>query len=86
MISKAVAKEFQHVAGKQNIMIEEADRLTYSYNAAVLEPEMPALRGRTAAGHGKPIRRQGHNWSCLLNACPAGGGCMEAFIPFTSCL
>ena len=46
MISRALVKEFQKVAGKDNVMTEETDRLTYSYDAAVLEPVMPSLAVR----------------------------------------
>ena len=50
MISKALVKEFQKVVGKENVMTDAADRLTYSYDAAVLEPVMPSLAVRPADG------------------------------------
>ena len=50
MISKALVKEFQKVVGKDNVMSDEADRLTYAYDAAVLEPVMPALAVRPTSG------------------------------------
>ena len=50
MISRALVKEFQKVAGKDNVMTEETDRLTYSYDAAVLEPVMPSLAVRPVDG------------------------------------
>ena len=58
MISKALVKEFQKAVGKQNVMTDEADRLTYSYDAAVLEPVMPGLAVRPADGEalGKVVR------------------------------
>ena len=46
MISRALVKEFQKAAGKQNVMTDETDRLTYSYDAAVLEPTLPSLAVR----------------------------------------
>ena len=58
MISKALVTEFQKAVGKQNVMTDEADRLTYSYDAAVLEPVMPGLAVRPADGEalGKVVR------------------------------
>ena len=50
MIRKALVTEFQNVAGKQNVMTDEADRLTFSHDAAVLKPEMQALAVRPADG------------------------------------
>ncbi|KPJ78681.1 MAG: glycolate oxidase subunit GlcD [Deltaproteobacteria bacterium SG8_13] len=51
-MSKALVKEFQKAAGKENVMNDEADRLTYSYDAAVLEPVMPSLAVRPVDGEG----------------------------------
>ena len=42
-ISPALIKEFVAVAGEENVLTEEADRLSYSYDAAVLTPVIPAL-------------------------------------------
>ena len=43
MIGQALLKEFQNVLGKENVFGDEADRHTYSYDAAVLDPVIPAL-------------------------------------------
>lgn len=40
---KALIKEFEKVAGKDNVFQDETDRATYSYDAAVLEPVLPSL-------------------------------------------
>lgn len=42
-ISPALVKEFQSILGQINVLTEEADRLAYSYDAAVLDPCTPAL-------------------------------------------
>ncbi len=36
-------EEFQRVVGRENVFSDEADRAAYSYDAAVLDPVMPAL-------------------------------------------
>ncbi|MDL2279414.1 FAD-binding protein [Desulfovibrio sp. OttesenSCG-928-G11] len=41
--SQSLAREFAAIVGKENVLTEEADRLSYSYDAAVLTPVMPAL-------------------------------------------
>ena len=43
MVSDSLAKEFQQLLGKDQVFLQEADRLTYAYDAAVLEPVLPAL-------------------------------------------
>jgi len=43
MIPRALLKEFQRVLGHENVFHEKADLLTYSYDAAVLEPVFPGL-------------------------------------------
>jgi len=40
---KALIKEFEKVAGTDNVFQDETDRATYSYDAAVLEPVLPSL-------------------------------------------
>ena len=42
-ISPALIKEFVTVCGQENVLTEEADRMAYSYDAAVLTPVVPAL-------------------------------------------
>lgn len=42
-LSSALIQEFITIAGKENVLTEEADRQSYSYDAAVLTPVMPAL-------------------------------------------
>ena len=42
-ITPALTKEFMNIVGKTNVLTEEADRQSYSYDAAVLAPVVPAL-------------------------------------------
>lgn len=50
MISQSLLKEFQAKVGADNVFSEDTDRLTYSYDAAVLEPVMPGLVVRPPTG------------------------------------
>ena len=43
MSKDAIVKEFEAVAGAENVMTSETDRHAYSYDAAVLDSVMPAL-------------------------------------------
>jgi len=43
MIGQGLVKEFERILGKENVFRDEADRLTYSYDAAVLEPVLPSI-------------------------------------------
>lgn len=43
MINQAIIKEFEHILGKSGVFLDETDRHTYSYDAAVLEPVVPAV-------------------------------------------
>ena len=43
MIMKSLIKEFERVLGKDNVFQHETDRVTYSYDAAVLDPALPSL-------------------------------------------
>lgn len=43
MLSKSPIKEFESIVGTQNVFRDPADLLTCSYDAAVLEPIIPAL-------------------------------------------
>ena len=42
MIPSSVAQSLEDIVGKENLLMEKEDRLTYSYDAAVLDPQMPA--------------------------------------------
>ncbi|MDL2291124.1 FAD-binding protein [Desulfovibrio sp. OttesenSCG-928-F20] len=42
-LSQALIQEFAAIVGKDNVLAEEADRQSYSYDAAVLTPVVPAL-------------------------------------------
>ncbi|OIQ52064.1 putative FAD-linked oxidoreductase [Pseudodesulfovibrio hydrargyri] len=50
MTKEAIIKEFETIAGAENVMTGETDRHAYSYDAAVLDSVMPALvvRPRTS--------------------------------------
>jgi glycolate oxidase len=58
MISSALVNEFRSILGKENVFYDEADRLAYSYDAAVLDPVVPAivLRPVSSAALGRAIR------------------------------
>ena len=58
MASEALVREFQSVVGRENVLSEETDLATYSYDAAVLEPVMPALviRPVTSEALGRAVR------------------------------
>lgn len=43
MIIQAIIKEFENITGKDNVFSQKADLLTYSYDAAVVEPVLPGL-------------------------------------------
>jgi len=43
MISQTLLKEFKEKAGQENVFTEKADLVTYSYDAAVLEPVLPGV-------------------------------------------
>ncbi|MDY0040134.1 MAG: FAD-linked oxidase C-terminal domain-containing protein [Desulforhabdus sp.] len=58
MIGQAVVKELEDFVGKENVFQDVADRHTYSYDAAVLEPVLPALvvRPTTSEALGRVVR------------------------------
>jgi len=43
MLSKNLIAEFEQLLGKEYVLTEEADRQSYSFDAAVLDPVIPAL-------------------------------------------
>jgi glycolate oxidase len=58
MISQTVIKEFESILGKDGVFLDETDRHTYSYDAAVLEPVLPSVVLRPARSEqlGKLVR------------------------------
>jgi glycolate oxidase len=46
MLSMTLTKEFQKIVGADNLFLDKADLVTYSYDAAVLEPVIPAAAVR----------------------------------------
>ena len=66
MISKVLLQEFSAILGKDNVFQDETDRMTYSYDAAVLEPVVPSvvLRPTSSEALGKVVRL------CNENALP----------------
>ena len=58
MISQGLIQELQQILGREQVMVSEADRLTYAYDAAVLEPVLPALvvRPRSPEDLGRVVR------------------------------
>jgi glycolate oxidase len=49
-MNQSLIKEFERVVGRENVFAGEADRLSYSYDAAVLDPVLPALAVRPTSG------------------------------------
>jgi glycolate oxidase len=58
MISQAFIKDFQKILGKENVLSDVTDRLTYSYDSAVLEPVVPSLvlRPTSSEALGQAVR------------------------------
>lgn len=58
MLSQSLVKEFQAILNPENVMTDEADRITYACDATVLSPVMPAavLRPTTSEGLAHTIR------------------------------
>jgi hypothetical protein len=54
MVSDSLVREFQRLLGKEQVFLQETDRLPYAYDAAVLEPVLPALGfgGTLSGAHG----------------------------------
>ncbi|MGD9210326.1 MAG: FAD-linked oxidase C-terminal domain-containing protein [Desulfobacteraceae bacterium] len=73
MFSNALVKEFQAIVGKENVLQGEVDRQAYSYDAAVLEPVVPAMAvaPTTSEELGKVVRLCNENGIPLT---PRGSG------------
>jgi len=58
MFPRTLIKEFQSILGKENVFANEADLVTYSYDAAVLDPVVPGvvLRPETGEARGKVVK------------------------------
>lgn len=59
MASQALIRDFEDLIGKENVFSSEADRLSYSYDSAVLAPVMPAfvLRPTSAEQLGACVKK-----------------------------
>jgi glycolate oxidase len=85
-MNDALKKEFEALVGKGNVMESEADRFSYAYDAAVLEPVYPALvvrpETREALGrvvklcndNGLPITVRGSGTNLSGGTIPKQGG------------
>ncbi|BBO88816.1 FAD-binding oxidoreductase [Desulfosarcina ovata] len=73
MFSNALIKEFKAIVGKQNVLQKEADRQAYAYDAAVLDPVVPAMAvcPTTSEELGKVVRLCNENGIPLT---PRGSG------------
>ncbi len=82
MIEKTLLSEFQRVLGRENVFHEEADRLSYSYDAAVLDQVLPALALRPLSSEalGQAIRLCNEN-SLPLTVRGAGTNLSGGTIP-----
>ncbi|MCE5243115.1 MAG: FAD-linked oxidase C-terminal domain-containing protein [Syntrophobacteraceae bacterium] len=58
MIEKGLLSEFQSALGRENVFHEDVDRVSYSYDAAVLDPVLPdlILRPVSSEALGRAIR------------------------------
>ena len=58
MISNALIGEFKDIVGSENVFTDPADLVTYSYDAAVLDPVIPglALRPTSSEALGRTVR------------------------------
>jgi glycolate oxidase len=79
---QTLIKEFQEILGEQNVLCDEADRLTYSYDAAVLDPVVPSLVLRPASSEalGRAVRLCNEN-SLPLTVRGAGTNLSGGAIP-----
>ncbi len=50
MVSKTVIREFKKIVGQENVFSDITDRVTYSYDAAVVDPIVPAVALRPTRG------------------------------------
>ncbi len=66
MAANKLVNKFREIVGKQNVFEDEANRLAYSYDAAVLDPSLPSivLRPTTSEALGQAVRL------CNENALP----------------
>ena len=73
MPSDALIKDFQAIVGKENVLASEADRQSYSYDSAVLDPVVPAMAVRPTSSEelGKVVRLCNENGVPLT---PRGSG------------
>lgn len=57
-MNDALLKEFQALVGKENVMESEADKFSYAYDAAVLDPVVPGLvvRPESREAMGKVVK------------------------------
>jgi len=83
---KALIKEFEGVLGKDNVFQDETDRMTYSYDAAVLDPALPSLVLRPTSSealgkvvglcneHALPLTVRGAGTNLSGGTIPTAGG------------
>ena len=82
MIGKSLLHEFQSTLGTDNVFHEDVDRLSYSYDAAVLDPVLPdlILRPVSSEALGRAIRLCNEN-SLPLTVRGAGTNLSGGTIP-----
>ncbi|MFH2061292.1 MAG: hypothetical protein ABIJ59_20710 [Pseudomonadota bacterium] len=56
MISQSILSELKKVVGPEHLLTEKEDMLTYSYDAAILDSQMPFVRFPCSQ---LPVRGQG---------------------------
>lgn len=84
MTGRNLAREFQRLIGKENVMAEEADLQAYSYDSAPLTPVVPGLVVRPTSSeqlgntvrlcskHGLPLTVRGSGTNLSGGVIPAG--------------
>ncbi|MDR2123746.1 MAG: FAD-binding protein [Desulfovibrio sp.] len=85
-INPSLVKEFESITGKEQVLTEQADLQSYSYDAAVLTPVVPALvvapttqeqlckTVKTAYDNGLPITVRGSGTNLSGSTIPQGDG------------
>ncbi len=86
MLSKTLLAEFQKILGQENVFSDQADLVTYSYDAAVLDQVLPAIAvrptssetlGRTVAlchANGLPVTVRGAGTNLSGGTIPVENG------------
>ncbi|MGP0043442.1 MAG: hypothetical protein ACLPVJ_01335 [Syntrophobacteraceae bacterium] len=69
MAENKLVNKFSEILGKENVFQDDADRLAYSYDAAVLDPCLPSivLRPTTSEALGQAVRLCNENALSMIS-------------------